>query len=758
VSTLTPGFDAAQSKREDDDLDRWRVAAEIVEVILTTPSDWSARIGVFGKWGDGKSTVLRFAEQMLTEKGNIVFWFSPWAVRNWEDLWDDFGSLLLEALSAANIPFDDSWKKAVKDSGRWLQSKGVGQLTEAAAGLVGKDKIAATAFRILGRWLKYDGPQIRTIREKLGDKRVIVLVDDLDRCAPELLPRLLMSLREILDLPGFTFLLAFDDEIVARALASANPAWMEGSNFLEKILDFRYHLPAITEKQKERFIRRAMSKYCAFVPPESTNEIQDLLPDNPRKLKSLIRSLASLQPQVARHDVDELNWVDMWLAQMLRHESYPFFELLLRGNNTLEEVAGYIHSVRQKLSMQIRAEEENVRLEQLMRRAEIKDAALIERLTRLVEACRSRSSLHFRYMCNLADRPQALTWKEFRSIRAKWEADPKPTVLEDLIVKHAAERAGSVDDVDGELSQAILGERNRLLGEATQSKSVVEHSGFTDQASRLLTMFGQFSSDLGKFNAQRFGALYGQISYWIGFRKNGADLSLRNQEEGLLLSLISDASEELSTELLETFLPSFDFDIGDGTQQLKKALGEKCMAVVGPKAAKVAISFMTRDGGIRSLTERNRFASVKYCLFKSDSPIWKTDLRDEFVGLIRKGKDDSKIYSNASDLFDLMVRGLQGAVESTIGMSDVVTLLSNQEFIKALWETATSRAIQYRMQMSYIEARRLLIRNGVPEDILKLTDELKLRAEEDARLRASGTSARESQIELSSNPGEETHL
>src|ERR1039457_1666257 len=175
MSTVTPGFDAAQGRREDDDLDRWRFASEIVEVILTTPPDWSARIGVFGKWGDGKSTVLRFAEQMLTEEGNVVFWFSPWAVRNWEDLWDDFGSLLLEALSTAQIPFDDSWKKAVKDSGKWLESKGVAQLTEAAAGLVGKDKIATTACRILGRWLKYDGPQIRTIREKLGDKRVVVL-------------------------------------------------------------------------------------------------------------------------------------------------------------------------------------------------------------------------------------------------------------------------------------------------------------------------------------------------------------------------------------------------------------------------------------------------------------------------------------------------------------------------------------------------------------------------------------------------------
>jgi len=39
MSTLTPGFDAAQGKREDDDLDRWRFASEIVEVMLTTPPD-----------------------------------------------------------------------------------------------------------------------------------------------------------------------------------------------------------------------------------------------------------------------------------------------------------------------------------------------------------------------------------------------------------------------------------------------------------------------------------------------------------------------------------------------------------------------------------------------------------------------------------------------------------------------------------------------------------------------------------------------
>src|SRR5260370_6466164 len=122
-ATPTTGYDAAQTRQQEDDLDRWRFAAEIVEVVLATPSDWSVRIGVFGKWGDGKSTVLRFAEQMLTEKGNVVFWFSPCAVRYWEDLWDEFRSLLLEALSVAHIPFDDSWKKSIKESAKWLESK-----------------------------------------------------------------------------------------------------------------------------------------------------------------------------------------------------------------------------------------------------------------------------------------------------------------------------------------------------------------------------------------------------------------------------------------------------------------------------------------------------------------------------------------------------------------------------------------------------------------------------------------------------------
>ena len=332
------GYDAAAATQPEDDLNRWRFAAEIVEVVLETPQEWSARIGIFGKWGDGKNTVMRFAERMLREKQSIVFWFNPWAIQNWNDLWNESGERLSTALSDAGILVRSPLKSLAKN----LESKKASRVVKAGAAIAGYEKVAEAAFGLVGDWLRFDGPQIRAIREKAKGKRIVVLVDDLDRCAPELLPQLLLSLRELLDLPNFTFLLAFDDEIVGRALIEHNPAWSDGADFLDKILDFRFYLPPVSEKQKQRLVVRALSKYCPFVPGESVNAINDLLPANPRKLKTLIRSLAALRPQIVRHNSIEFNWTDMWLAQMLRLESSTFFDRLLEGDRLDEKSA---HSI-----------------------------------------------------------------------------------------------------------------------------------------------------------------------------------------------------------------------------------------------------------------------------------------------------------------------------------------------------------------------------------------------------------------------------
>jgi KAP family P-loop domain len=59
-----------------------------------------------------------------------------------------------------------------------------------------------------------------------------------------------LALRELLDVPKFVFVLAFDRGTVSRALAEYNTAWgPSGEAILEKIIDFPFELPTPTPGQ-----------------------------------------------------------------------------------------------------------------------------------------------------------------------------------------------------------------------------------------------------------------------------------------------------------------------------------------------------------------------------------------------------------------------------------------------------------------------------------------------------------------------------
>ena len=470
-----------------------------------------------------------------------------------------------------------------------------------------------------------------------------------------------------------------------------------------------------------------MTKFCPFVPATSTSEVLDLLPNNPRKLKALIRSLAALRPQVARHDEDELNWTDMWLAQMLRLESYSFFERLLMGDTLEKETVGYriLESSKKKA-------EKNETLKQVIAQSGVDNPAVVERLIQLIEAVRSRSSIKFRYVCELAIRPHTVTWKEFRTLRDIWAADRQPRVIAEWIKRHAKERNADIDDVEAEVFQAMRVERQGWLSAAAESASKQGHDSNIHEAGKLLEMIEQYLLGLGKLGPSQFQELYGQASYWIGFRRNLTDKTMRDAEKALLLKLLSSASGTLSSQLFEVVYPENAYpDLGEG-QAEKQALRADCRAAVAPRAA-AAIAFITRKGGVQSLTEPRRFLGVKYCLFRQDSQVWKDPLRGQLFEFIRKGREDFDAYQNVYLYFQLLMRGLDHGLE-WIDKESIAAVLSDQDFAECLWSTVTSRGIQYRMQTEFLGARQSLLQIGIPESALQLTDELKARLkEEEAR-------------------------
>jgi hypothetical protein len=723
-----PGYDSAQRLKKDDDLGRWRFATEIAEVIRSTPTDWSARIGIFGKWGEGKSTILYFLEEMLKPEGNIVFYFNPWAVQELDELWAEFGSSLLAALDKENLVVESPFIGTARKIQRMPGFKLLARLGEGAAEYFGKEKIYKTAFGLIGNWLKPGGAQVRKIRERLENRRVIVFIDDLDRAAPELLPKLLLSLREILDLPGFTFVMAFDNEIVAKGLATANSAWGDGYSFLDKILDFHYYLPPISAARKRLLLKNTLDRYAKFVPQDSIDPIEHLLPDNPRNLKRLVRGLVSLQPQLARHRADELNWVEIWLAEMIRQVSYPFFMRLLDGGD-LESLIGIGFQIRQsehKRKGEDNKANDNADIKKVIDEVGGINKEQTERLIELVDATRKLAGLQLQYNFKFALRPEAITWKEFYELVAQWKNAPVPETISAWVAKQSA--ANSIDpaDIETGLYEAFLNAKHNAASSAAEASTLEENATYCAEAKPLLTMTEQFLSLPEMFTPERFGKLYEKSTYWIAFRVNSADRELRDAERNLVGSLLDRASIDQAPAMLETLKPGDPWAFGPGdaeTTQLKKELRDESITRLLPKVEDAFSAYLSRPESLRLLSTPEGSKSFRYILFSPDRFPWGTVIRTALLETMQNAKSDPNAYEKANEFLQLLVDAA-GNRSNYIPRKIAVSIAADREFMVALWQGATSRHIQFRMLESYLSNRLALLQLGAQEDDLPLSPEL----------------------------------
>jgi hypothetical protein len=429
----------------------------------------------------------------------------------------------------------------------------------------------------------------------------------------------------------------------------------------------------------------------------------------------------------------------MWLAQMIRLESYAFFERLLIGDTLDREVGSLYRLLRGRSGNKLGEEgqEKDHELKELIKSSGVENSGTVTRILKLIDATRARATLMFRYVCEIAIRPHAVTWKEFYELFSRWAADSRASVLAKWIAKHATERSVSAQDVENELFDSIVNRRQNYLAAAAESASVGEQEDNANQTGLLWQMAEQYLIDLKKLGVPEFKRLYGQASYWIGFSRNPRDKALRVQEEALLLKLLSSASLSLSTGLFDCIYPENEYPGLDESAKPRAALREKCLRIVYEKAAEEAIHFFARDGAINSLAEQGRFFAVKCCLFQPDSPVWRAPLQERLINVVGSGRQNFAVYVNVRDFFGLLVQGLETGIDS-IRRESVAAVLSNEEFVRSLWGTIVSRGIQYRLQISFLRGRQSLIQKGVSEALLPLTEDLDSRLrEEQARQRGT---------------------
>jgi predicted KAP-like P-loop ATPase len=85
-------------KLEHDYLNRWPFAREIFGIVTTGPKDWSVRIGIYGQWGSGKTSVLTFIDRMAAASDQIVVHFNPWQFASTDELWRSFVTVIFREI------------------------------------------------------------------------------------------------------------------------------------------------------------------------------------------------------------------------------------------------------------------------------------------------------------------------------------------------------------------------------------------------------------------------------------------------------------------------------------------------------------------------------------------------------------------------------------------------------------------------------------------------------------------------------------
>lgn len=268
-----------------DLLGRGRFAQSLAELISKAPAGSSLRIGVFGGWGEGKTSVLQLIQAILQKESHICVWLVPWVTESRELIAEQLTRQIAQALSI-NL-------KAL----RWTSA--VRKLTGKARSLANLDvrlRVANTVFgdaleRLLGKRVERLGEALsQKITDELRGRKLIVFVDDVDRVKSELVPNLLLTLREALDRPDFFYVMALSPEIVEQGLKTMHESWGAPGEFLEKIIEIPRYLPEPSDKELANFTRALIATTNSRVEVNALEQLAPLFPRTPRRLKLFVRS------------------------------------------------------------------------------------------------------------------------------------------------------------------------------------------------------------------------------------------------------------------------------------------------------------------------------------------------------------------------------------------------------------------------------------------------------------------------------------
>jgi hypothetical protein len=243
ASIQTYSSDEPIRSKAHDKYSRWPFAKRIADTLAARKDPSSIVVGLYGPWGDGKTSTLHMMATALGAHPDVVVvQFNPWLFQSEEQLLRGFFATLADAI-------DRSLPTTAEKIGGVL--KRYGSLLSVASIPIGPGFELKPGEAAKGLGESLSEVTIDALRERVerflveSGKRVVILIDDIDRLDRVETHAILKLVKLSAGFKYTSYVLAFDDEMVAAAIGEryAEGSMEAGRRFLEKIIQVPLHLP-----------------------------------------------------------------------------------------------------------------------------------------------------------------------------------------------------------------------------------------------------------------------------------------------------------------------------------------------------------------------------------------------------------------------------------------------------------------------------------------------------------------------------------
>lgn len=245
-------------------------------------------IGLFGGWGTGKTTLMDRIRRELDPDRCVSVEFSAWRYEKEEHLIVPLLDTIRDALN--------EWSKR-RSAGRIREAarktaRTIGGVTEAIlrgfsvkAGIpklldvsFDANKALTAAETLDGEEAKRSAPRsfyfasFKSLKSAFAEfhaatdrARIVVFIDDLDRCLPEGALEVLESMKLFFDFDGFVFVVGLDQQVVEwcidnryaerQSLESEDGFRIRGADYIKKIFQVPFALPPVGQNEADQLLQ-----------------------------------------------------------------------------------------------------------------------------------------------------------------------------------------------------------------------------------------------------------------------------------------------------------------------------------------------------------------------------------------------------------------------------------------------------------------------------------------------------------------------